>query len=314
LNQIAVPAGRTLWLYGEPDFPAGDVYHPRHDQARRLELEGHTVFSDYEKLERNYDAVFVHGPKQHEEAEGLLALALDRSKGFVLAVAPNDAGGTRLRGMMEAFGVPVESLGKSHCKVVWTLAALEADRAVVARKLSQLAPRPVPMEGEAWWTVPGLFSWNQIDPGTRLLLEHLPPDLSGNIADFGCGYGYIAAMLARRYPAIQHIDAYDVDARAVACCARNTGGTKVKAIWQDLATWHATPLYDAVVMNPPFHTGKNEDVGLGQLFVEKAWASLRPGGRLFLVANRHLAYEKAAPGLASIYEGDGYKILTARAP
>jgi len=313
LNQIEVPAGRTLWLYGEPDFPPGDVYHPRYDQARVLQQKGHQVFSDHEKLGRDYASVFVHCPKQHDEAEGLLAFALDHSRNFVMAVAPNDAGGTRLRGMMASFGIPVESLGKSHCKVAWTLAAPQADRAVLDRNLFHLAPRPVFLDGAEWWTVPGLFSWNQIDPGTRLLVQHLPPDLSGTVADFGCGYGYISAMLARRYPAIQHIEAYDVDARAVSCCTRN-GGDKVRAIWQDITTWNATPLYDAVIMNPPFHTGKKEDRTLGKTFVEKAWLSLRPGGRLFLVANRHLAYENVVPGLASFYQGEGYKIMTARQP
>ena len=95
---------------------------------------------------------------------------------------------------------------------------------------------------------------------------------------------------------------------AVACCARNNG-EKVNAIWQDVTTLKATIRYDAVIMNPPFHTGKNEDVDLGRAFIAKAAQILKPGGRLFLVANCHLGYEVVVPGLTSLYESGGFKVL-----
>ncbi len=313
LDKIAVPAGRTLWLYGEPSFAVGDVYHPQRDEADLLQRKGHVVYSDHEELGRDYNAVFLNCPKQHDEAEGLLALALDRSRGFVMCVARNDAGGNRLRRMMEAYGVPVESLAKSHCQIVRTEASSKADRTLLSQNLLHLAPRPKVMDGEEWWTVPGIFNWNQIDPGSRLLMQHLPADLSGSVADFGCGYGYISAMLARHHPAIRQIDAYDLDARAIFCCARN-GGEKIKPTWQDIKKLSAGPLYDAVVMNPPFHAGKDENVDLGRTFIIKALETLRPRGRLFLVANRHLPYEKVVPGLTHLYQGEGYKILMTRVP
>ncbi|CAN5711275.1 class I SAM-dependent methyltransferase [soil metagenome] len=309
LQQVVVPAGRSLWLYGEPGLAGDEVYQPRADVAEALKAGGLAVYADPEKRGREYAAVYAHLPKQREEAEGLLALALDRSEGFVMAVARNDAGGSRLRKMLQAYGVTVETAGKAHCTVVWTAEAPKADRARVEENLAHLAPRKVALEGADWWTVPGLFSWNQVDPGSRLLLKHLPPDLKGVVADLGSGYGYLSTKLAQGWPDIRQIDAYEVDARAVACCARN-GGERVKAIWQDIKSWDAAPQYDAVVMNPPFHTGKDEDVSLGRIFVEKAWASVKPGGHVFLVANRHLPYEKVVPELHGIHEAEGYKILT----
>ena len=314
LEQTAVPAGRTLWLYGEPlpEFAPADVYHPRRNLADVLQRKGHRVVSDVAEIGSDYDAVFVSCPQQHEEVEGLLALAIERSRGFVMAVAPNDAGGSRLRGMMEAFGVSVESVGKSHCRVVWTAAVSAADPSRVKESLLHLAPRPLVLGGREWWTVPGIFGWDQIDPGSRLLVDHLPDDISGRVADFGCGYGYISARLARDHAGIRQIDAIDIDRRAVACCARNNG-EKVNAVWEDLRSKKGEAIYNTVVMNPPFHSGKGEDVGLGQLFIQKGWESLRPRGRLFLVANRHLAYEKVVPGLTLVHQGEGYKILTARA-
>jgi 16S rRNA (guanine1207-N2)-methyltransferase len=267
------------------------------------------VYSDPEKRGRKYAAAYVNCCKQRDEAEGLLALALDRSEGFVMAVARNDAGGSRLRKMFQAYGLTVETAGKAHCTVAWTTQATQADRSLIETNLQHLAPRRLALEGQDYWTVPGLFSWNQVDPGSRLLLSHLPPDLKGTVADLGCGYGYLSAGLAKGWPKVQHIDAYEVDARAVACCSRN-GGERVQAHWQDIKTWDVPPQYDAVVMNPPFHTGKDEDISLGRIFVEKAWACLRPGGHVFLVANRHLPYEKVIPELHSLHEAEGYKIMT----
>ena len=38
-----------------------------------------------------------------------------------------------------------------------------------------------------------MFSHGRIDPGSRLLAEALPADLSGKVADFCAGWGYLSA-------------------------------------------------------------------------------------------------------------------------
>jgi 16S rRNA (guanine1207-N2)-methyltransferase len=309
LAQVTPDPGRQLWLLGEPGLASGDVYQPWHGAAHRLRQEGCTVLSELEAAGRNYAAIFVLASKQIEETEGLIALALDRSQGLVMAGAANDAGGGRLAKMMAAYGVEVHSHAKSKCRIVWTRHAAQADPILKAKKLASLEMRPLEMEGETWWTQPGLFGWDKIDPGSALLLRHLPADLAGKVADFGCGYGYLSAMLGRRHDAIESIEAFDADARAVACCRRNTSAN-VRAFWEDVADLKPQPRYDAVVMNPPFHQGKPADVSRGALFIRRAHENLKPGGRLFLVANRHLAYEKTVPGLSVLYQDGGYKIIT----
>ena len=169
------------------------------------------------------------------------------------------------------------------------------------------------MDDTTWWTAPGLFGWNKIDIGSQLLLQHLPADIHGHVADFGCGYGYLAVTMSQRCPMIQKIDAYDIHAQAVAATTRN-GNEKIRAIWMDVKTMPAQRQYDAVVMNPPFHSGRQEDIGLGESFIRAAWNSLKPGGRLFFVANRHLPYEKIIPDLTRLYEGEGFKIITGIRP
>ena len=309
LKHISLPAGRGLWLGCAPLAP-GDVYSPwagdRADDQTDTRL--HTSI---ETLEASYDYVVLNATKQLGESEGLLALALERSKGLVIAVAAKDAGGGRLRDMMEAYSVTCGEMSKSRCRIVWTFAAPQAKQDLIVKNISQLAIRPVLIEGETWWSVPGLFGWDKIDSGSRLLLQHLPKDIKGHIADFGCGYGYLTANLLRLLPGVTKIDAYDADARAVSLAARN-GGEKVHAVWQDIRKLFVPSRYDAVVMNPPFHSGKHETVDLGEAFIRKAWESLKPRGRLFFVANRQLPYEKIVPGLTILYEGEGFKIITGR--
>ena len=70
-----------------------------------------------------------------------------------------------------------------------------------------------------------------------------------------------------------------------------------------------------MVTNPPFHDGGAEDQSLGQAFIRQAAEALRPGGILWLVANRHLPYEAALTTLfrrvTPKVEASGYKIYEA---
>jgi len=314
LKQIPLPEGRGLWINCAAQA-AGDVYSPLAG-AFSGGPETH-VHGAVETLAPEYDFVIMSATKQMAESEGLLALALQRAKGLVIVAAAKDAGGGRLAGMMEAYGVKIGELSKSRCRVVWTHEPQQARREWIDKNLTQLAARQVPIDGKNWWSVPGLFGWDKIDAGSKLLLEHLPVDLGGYIADFGCGYGYLSSDLAQRETVAQ-IDAYDQDARAAALAAKNanekSGRAKVRPLWQDIRQLKAQPLYDAVVMNPPFHSGKQEDIALGETFIRKAWESLKPRGKLFFVANRHLPYEKIVKGLSILHEGNSFKIITGRHP
>jgi 16S rRNA (guanine1207-N2)-methyltransferase len=54
-----------------------------------------------------------------------------------------------------------------------------------------------------------VFSWDRIDPGTALLMQHLPA-LSGRGADIGCGIGILArAVLASAK--VEQITLIDID-------------------------------------------------------------------------------------------------------
>ena len=70
--------------------------------------------------------------------------------------------------------------------------------------------------------------------------------------------------------------------------------------------------------SPPFHTSRAADPALGRGFIAAAAAMLKPSGRLWLVANRHLPYETEARArfreVEELAGTDRFKILCAAKP
>ncbi len=169
-------------------------------------------------------------------------------------------------------------------------------------------------------TVPGMFSADRIDPGSALLVEHLPKDLYGAVADLGAGWGYLSVEIAARCPKVKRIDLYEASHAAAKAAEGNmkrlAGAMASTTRWLDVAAEDPRERYDAVVMNPPFHTGRSGDPDVGRAMIAGAWRLLKPGGRLHLVANVHLPYEAtlsdmfAATGLSA--REAGFKVLWAR--
>jgi len=63
----------------------------------------------------------------------------------------------------------------------------------------------------------GMFSPSRLDPGTRLLLEEVPPPpAAGHLLDLGCGYGPLALVMAARSPGAR-VWAVDVNTRRWSC-------------------------------------------------------------------------------------------------
>lgn len=246
------------------------------------------------------------------ETRYLLAQALRvlRPGGLLSAAAPKDRGGLRLKKTLAGLGCDVIESSRRHhriCEVERPAGSLD-----IADALAEGAPRILP---SGLWSQPGVFSWDRLDPGSDLLLQHLPA-LSGAGADFGCGIGWLSRA-ALSSPAVTALTLIDLDRRAVECAEHNVVDPRARFVWADVRT-AAKDLADLdfVVMNPPFHDGGQEDRRLGQAFIRAAADSLRIGGRLWLTANRHLPYEavltEAFKAVTPIADGGGYKIYEAR--
>ena len=145
----------------------------------------------------------------------------------------------------------------------------------------------------------GVFAGGSVDIGTRALLEVLdrvPGTQNQRILDFGCGTGLLAVQVARLRPTAQVI-ATDQSAAAVlsarATVEANRVGERVTVVRDDGLSSQPDASADLILFNPPFHSGAavHADTSL-RLFVE-AGRVLKPGGELWVVANRHLSYRPA---------------------
>jgi 16S rRNA (guanine1207-N2)-methyltransferase len=246
--------------------------------------------------------------RRYAIAQALRALKPD---GQLLVMAPKDRGGTRLAGDLTLLGAAFGETAKRHHRICQV--TRPADLAAVETTVADGAPRLDPDLG--LWTQPGVFSWDRIDLGTALLIEGLPP-LAGKGADLGCGLGLLAhKVLASRD--VTDLALVDIDRRAIDAVRRNVDDPRVTVHWADLRGLEpALTDLNFVVMNPPFHDAGAEDRALGAVFIRRAAGMLKKGGVCWLVANRHLPYEKTlAEHFSHVTprgEGGGYKVYEAR--
>lgn len=314
LEQSPPPVGPALFLYAAPHpalaaFQDVDCIQPFFPAAQPLGACG-----DIDKVSENkYAAAFVLLPKQVEEAKAALATALlaIAPGGVLYAAAANDANGNRILKWLEEKGISGHSLSKNKARCV--IAARPAMLPDFADWIAAAAPRRLDFDGIMLHTRPGVFSWNRADAGSRFLLQHLPAGIGGEVADFGCGIGYLSAHLLHNNKDISALHMIDADARALGLARLNVPAAIPH--WADLSRTINLPPLDAVIMNPPFHTGKMTEASLGQAFIRTAAHHLKKGGRLFMVANAHLPYEKTLEGLFTraqkTAEDGGFKVLAA---
>ena len=274
-----------------------------------------------------YALVAALPPRQREEARALLARAVLHAAdgGVVLASVANNEGARSCAADLERLAGPLSTLSKHKCRAFWTqpLRAGAIDQALCAEWLALDAPRPV---AGGFVSRPGLFAWDRVDPASALLAGQLPATLAGRVADLGGGYGYLSAHLLRACPQVTHVDLYEAEARALEPAQVNLEAAR-DARPHDAAAagfalhWHdvtrgLSQRFDAIVSNPPFHVGRADRPQLGRAFIHAAADALLPDGVLWLVANRHLPYEKAlAERFASFRVaavGSGFKVFETR--
>lgn len=141
---------------------------------------------------------------------------------------------------------------------------------------------------------PGVFGAGGTDDGTELLLVNLPA-VQGpvDVIDLGCGTGIVGTVIARDNPAARLVFT-DVSDLAVSSARR----TFERTLPGQEALFHvadglsacADGSADLVVVNPPFHQGRVVTDDIAWEMFGDARRVLRPGGRIVVVGNRHLAY------------------------
>ncbi|TDD66436.1 methyltransferase domain-containing protein [Jiangella aurantiaca] len=159
----------------------------------------------------------------------------------------------------------------------------------------------------------GVFSFKQLDAGTRVLLENAPrPAVRGDLLDLGCGYGPIALTLAHRQRR-RRVWAVDVNERALELVRENAAAAGLSGVRAALpGDVPADVRFAAVYSNPPIRVGK---AALHDLLLQ--WLPrLLPGGAAYLVVQRNLGSDSLARWLSEtgfptrrLLSRHGYRVL-----
>jgi len=143
----------------------------------------------------------------------------------------------------------------------------------------------------------GVFSKNNLDRGTKVLLQYLDIDESvKTVLDLGCGYGTIGVYINKKYDI--EVDMVDINQRAIDLSIHNIELNNAKAIafksdgFKDIKN-----KYDLIITNPPIRVGKK----MIYEFFSEAVSHLNKNGSLILVINKKHGALSAMRFLNTIY-------------
>ncbi|HUH48426.1 MAG TPA: class I SAM-dependent methyltransferase [Mycoplana sp.] len=291
---------RVLFINAMPDFrlPEGfpaaiNLQQDFRPTFRTLEATPHTVKPQPDG--EGYGLTLVLAGRHRGQNELWIAEALKRTRtgGRIVVAGGKTDGGASLRKRFATLHPIDDHASKNHGVVFWLTKTDEAQTAETVAALEAANP-PLILEG-GFLTVPGVFSQAHADAGSQLLAAHLPANIKGHVADFGAGWGFLSVALAQRAPDVAIMDLFE--ASFTACIAAKANMSNLAANidcrvhWYDLLKEPLERRFDAIIMNPPFHQGRAAEPSIGEGMIRAASAALKPGGKLFMVANRALPYE-----------------------
>ena len=255
-----------------------------------------------------FAAALVCLPRARAQARELIARAMAVTDGpVVIDGAKTDGIDSALKDMRKR--MPVQGpVSKAHGKLFW----VQSD----AADLSDWLPLPN-QTADGFRTAPGVFSADGIDPASRILAESLPAKIGPHVIDLGAGWGYLSAEILKN-PRVRELDLVEADHIALDCARHNISDDRARCHWADARTWRPDHKANTVVTNPPFHTGRASEPNLGRGFIRAAADMLVPSGQLWMVANRHLAYEatlkECFAEVAEVSGDNRFKVLHASRP
>lgn len=143
-----------------------------------------------------------------------------------------------------------------------------------------------------------VFSKKGLDFGTRTLLENIDMNkISGQVLDFGCGYGSIGIVIKTNTSS--SVDMIDINERAINLAKKNASINKVDVniFFSDIYS-NVTKKYDYIISNPPIRVGKEI---LYKILVG-ARDYLNINGHLIFVINKDQGAKSTAKYLESFYK------------
>ena len=246
------------------------------------------------KSSADFDGAVLYMPKSKAQAQMLLANIASCLKpgAMLLMVGENKSGIKSAPKLLEPYSTQTNKVDSArHCAVYGGL----VDKPVEQFELQKWQKiLPINVAGLAYqvYSLPGVFSHGELDPGTRLLLENIDKVDKGNLLDFACGTGIIGCFLGLKNTQSTVVMS-DVSALALHCASNSAelNGLSVQIVPSN-GLAEITGRFDSIYTNPPFHTGIQTDYSVTETFVNQLKTRLKPTGTLTLVANRFLRYSQ----------------------
>ncbi len=135
-------------------------------------------------------------------------------------------------------------------------------------------------------TKPGLFSKDQVDSGSRLLIDSVEIHPNDTVLDIGCGYGVVGLVIASLANKVK-VYMVDTDIRAIKYSKINATLNKidnVEIIASDGFEELPNVKFDIVVSNPPSHLPKETMIE----FIEDSKKQLKADGKLYFVNEKRI--------------------------
>lgn len=237
---------------------------------------------------------------------------LDKGAGLYIDGAKTDGIESILKSVAQRTDVE-ETYSKSHGKVIFLIKSQTENPFGDWIHLADITRNK-----DGFNTAPGIFSSDAIDPASALLCENITHPLRGKGADLGAGWGYLSHHALQNYPNISGLDLFEAEHISLNCAQQNISDQRAQFHWQDVRSMATKPLYDFIIMNPPFHIARKADPSIGRDFIEKAARMLTAKGRLWLVANKQLAYEATLEAhfktWSYVTQSSQYKVIHATRP
>ncbi|MFJ2620822.1 class I SAM-dependent methyltransferase [Glutamicibacter sp. NPDC087344] len=193
--------------------------------------------------------------------------------------------------LAEHFGTLDVSLARQKSRVL-TATGVRPDRPAVdfpVRATHQV-------NGTSFILIAGAATFGnaRLDPGTALLLEHLPSLAAHTeLIDLACGNGSIGIYAALTHPQLR-VNASDHSASAVAstlaAADANKLSNRLRAVQDDGLSRMPSASASLITLNPPFHIGNTVTAQIAMKLIDEAARVLTEGGELICVFNSHLKY------------------------
>ncbi|MFF9486469.1 methyltransferase [Streptomyces sp. NPDC014676] len=151
-----------------------------------------------------------------------------------------------------------------------------------------------PVSGATVVNHAGVFCADRLDIGTRFFLKHLPAGKDGGrVVDLGCGNGVVGTAMALADPRAEVLfvdESFQAVASAQATYRENDVPGHAEFRVGDGLSGIPAGSVDLVLNNPPFHSHQATTDATAWRMFTGARRTLRRGGELWVIGNRHLGY------------------------